>query len=266
MSNFGCDDRGPRGKRGERGERGERGKHGKTGPTGPTGTTGSLSGAQIGRWVFETVGSFTYTPTPGTRRAIVRGAGGGGGGGGVAAAAAPNDAGAASGGNSGVAIEVEIVAPPNTFLTGGPGVVGAAGPGMIGNGAVSSGQDSTVLIGGVLLTAPGGVGGNTAGSGAPTPNLNGPNPQLPATGVDYSAADLGGVGFALSTASTSIRGGDGGSGDYGIAGRGGFQAANGENASGQGAGGGGAAQSAGGTSVFNGGAGSPGFWIIEDYS
>lgn len=291
LDNFcdhGGEGEGERGERGERGKRGHRGHHGERGPrghdgaagppgatgaagatgvTGATGATGPSAGALIGRQVFNTAGPFVYTPTPGTTKAIVYGAGGGGGGGGVDPSGSVNDAAGASGGNSGVSIEVEVVAPPNTLLTGGPGLVGAAGPGMIGNGVPGNGIDSTLLIGGVLLTAPGGLGGNTGGVGFLTPIIIEPSAQPPAAGVDYSSSDQGGPGFAINAVSgTAIRGGDGGSGTYGIGGLGAFGSGDGAAASGNGAGGGGAAQQGGSAVTRIGGPGTPGIWIIEEYS
>jgi hypothetical protein len=176
-----------------------------------------------------------------------------------------NESAGASGGNSGIAIEVEIVAPPNTLLTGGPFTVGTGAPGMIGNGAVQNGGDSTLLIGGVLLTAPGGMGGNGA-NGASVPIIANPNPPaMLAVDVDYQASDLGGLGFGLGPNSAGVQGGTGGSGNYGIGGVGSTNGGNGENASGNGGGGGGAA-SLDSSPAHNGGIGSPGIWIIEEYS
>lgn len=247
------------------GERGERGKRGRRGPTGPTGPACPESGALLGRQVFNVAGNGTYTPTPGTRSAIVRGSGGGGGGGGVGATAG-GDAAAASGGNSGVSIEVEVIALPNTFLTGGPVVVGAGAPGMVGNGAVQNGGASTLLIGGVLLTAPGGTGGTSGGTGFTPPVIIPPGPPTLAVGVDYQSSDLGGPGFAPNSGPVvdGFLSGAGGSGSYGI-GANGVQFGNGLNASGNGAGGSGGASITNQPAV-NGGAGTPGIWIIEEYS
>jgi hypothetical protein len=92
------------------------------------------------------------------------------------------------------------------------------------------------------------------------------NTQALTTGVDYQAADLGGVGFTLGTAGGQFRGGDGGSGDYGIGGAG---SGNGDGsiASGSGGGGGGAGAVAGGAPFTGtGGDGSPGIWVIEEYA
>jgi hypothetical protein len=269
--------RGRRGSRGERGPRGHEGDPGTTGTTGATGATGAVgttgatgapgpsSGALIGRQIFNGAGPFLYTPTPGTHRALVRGSGGGGGGGGVGASGGAADAAGASGGNSGISIETEIVSV--LPLTGGPGIVGALGPGMVGNGVPGNGADSTLLIGGVFLTAPGGLGGNTGGFGFLTPIIIGPSAQPPAAGVDYSSSDLGGPGFALDPLSgAAIRGGDGGSGTYGTGGLGAFGSGDGAAASGNGAGGGGAAQQGDSAVVRAGGPGTVGIWIIEEYS
>jgi hypothetical protein len=252
------------GERGKRGKRGHRGHRGRTGPTGPTGPS---EGALIGRQVFDVASSGTYTPTPGTTKAIVRGCGGGGGGGGVGVSSGPNDAAGASGANSGTAIEAEIVAPPNTFLTGGPITVGAGAPGMVGNSSTQTGGDSTLVIGGVTLTAPGGVGGQTGSGGFLVPNvIPSPPPNVLAVGVDYQAADQGGYGFANTVNNIALQGGTGGSGDYGIGGGGKLGGGNGSNASGNGAGGGGASQRGGQVVAVNGGAGAPGLWIIEEFS
>lgn len=138
---------------------------------------------------------------------------------------------------------------------------------MVGNGVPGNGEDSTLLIGGVLLTAPGGLGGNSGGFGFLTPIIIGPSAQPPATDVDYSSSDLGAPGFAINALfSSGIRGGDGGSGDYGIGGLGAFQAGDGSAASGNGGGGGGAAQPGGSAETRIGGPGSEGIWIIEESS
>jgi hypothetical protein len=216
----------------------------------------------IGRQVFNTAGAAVYVPTPGARSAIVRGAGGGGGGGGIFID--PGFAGAAAGGNSGTAIEAQISELP--FLTGGPVVVGAGGLGIAGNAPGAPGGDSTLLIGGVLLTAPGGSGGSGTGNLNP-PSMVFPNTQLTTTGVDYQAADVGGVGFLLGVVGGQFRGGDGGSGDYGLGGEGSGNGP-GTSATGNGAGGGGAGGTAnqGAQLTLSGGNGSPGLWIIEEYA
>ena len=261
-------ERGERGKRGRRGHRGHDGHDGATGPTGPTGTTGPSAGALIGRQVFDVAGSGTYTPTPGTRSAIVRGCGAGGGGGGVLGTP-PAEPAVGAGGNSGTAIEVEVIAPPNTLLTGGPVVVGtggAGGTGLPGDGA--DGGDSTLLIGGTLLTAPGGKGGRGGGNST---SLNpGPFANNLAFGVDYQAFDLGGNGFTkVRTAASGfdVVAGNGGSGDYGGGGNGSTDTSDGLDGRGNGAGGGGAGNGAGNPTItHDGGDGAPGLWIIEEYS
>jgi len=240
------------------------GKRGKRGPRGPEGPEGPSTGALLGRQVFNVAGSGTYTPTAGARSAIVRGCGGGGGGGGTGATAGGSAA--APGGNSGVAIETEISMPGDALLTGGAFTVGAGALGMVGDGVPSNGGDSTLLIGGVLLTAPGGVGGGSGGTGSAPPAIFGPSAQTLAVGVDYQSSDLGGSGFALTLDDSGLLGGGGGSGSYGIGGLG--QAANaGDGLDASGNGGGGSGASADSADVaHNGGAGSPGIWIIEEYS
>ena len=235
---------------------GERGKRGKQGPTGPTGPS---SGALIGRQVFDTLGSGTYTPTPGTTKAIVRGSGGGGGGGGCPLTGGSTVS-VGAGGNSGVAIEVEI--NPGGPLTSGPFTVGAGGAGGIGV-AGAPGADSTLVIGGVTLTAPGGRNGLASTAGTPPFAVPGTRQFDVTSGVDYQACDQGGAGQAFST--TSALGGTGGSGDYGIGGAPGVDGANGSDGQGNGAGGGGASALTG-SAAANGGSGTNGIWIIEEYS
>ena len=291
---FDCDDDGEDGEDGERGRRGKRGRRGHrghdghdghdgkdghdghTGPTGSAGTTGPTgvagatgafgpsAGALIGRQVFNAAGGGIYTPTPGTRRATVRGGGGGGGGGGVPAIEAPRVVAVSSGGNSGVSVETHVVAPPNTFLSGGPFVVGAGGVGGVGAGFATPGGDSSIVVNGVLITAPGGQPGQT-GLFNDVPRLVAENIQAAlGTNVDYQSSDLGLPGFALdATSGQGAKGGSGGSGTYGIGGNGGLPGIGGAVGEGNGAGG-------GGTSTFsgasNGGDGAPGIWIIEEYS
>jgi hypothetical protein len=251
---------GPKESKGPRGPRGERGPRGPTGPAGPS------SGARIGRQVFDVATSTMYIPTSGTTKAVVRGSGAGGGGGGMDTTAV-GAVGASSGGNTGIAAEVEISAPPGTLLTGGPLVVGAGGPGGSGSSAGTDGGTSTLLIGGILLTLPGGFGGNSGAHGATPPVTVDSNTPTPSpNSVDYQAADLGQPGNANGLGATSIRGGDGGSGDYGIGGKGAFGAGDGFAADGNGAGGGGAAQTQASAVVRTGGDGTDGLWIIEEYS
>jgi hypothetical protein len=277
ISGCGCleCERGPRGERGKRGHRGDRGHRGRTGPTGftgptgptgftgPTGATGPSSGALLQRIALQASAPITFIPPSGTTKLIVKGCGGGGGGGG-AAATGVGEVALGSGGNSGVSVEAEI-------LTGGLNAIittGAGGAGGIGLVASQPGGASTITVGLVTLIAPGGAGGATAGGFPPPtpPLIIGETPQLTfASGpFDYQACDQGSPAFALST--TFFNGGTGGSGDYGI---GGVGAVNGSGGGapghGNGAGGGGAANGPS-SLVQTGGAGTPGFWIIEAYS
>lgn len=234
----------------------------------PTATS-EIEGRLVGRQIFDTPGSGTYVPTPGTRRAIVRGCGGGGGGGGVGATDGTSAAGAA-GGNSGIIVEREFVAASG-FLIGGPFTVGAIGVGgTAGNGA--QGGISVITIEGITLTAVGGSGANGSASGNPNPVIIGPSAQAAFGGsnADYQASDLGQPGWTLAVPASSIQaiGGAGGSGSFGIGGRGagGVSALGaGQNATGNGAGGGGAAISIN-TAAADGGDGSPGIWIVEEYT
>lgn len=231
----------------------------------------ATEGRLIGRQVFDAAGSGTYVPTAGTRRVVVRGCGGGGGGGGIGATNGSSAAGAA-GGNSGSAVEQEFVAAGD-LLTGGAFTVGAGGAGGVGSisgGIGTQGGDSTIEIEGDTLTARGGTGGAGSTAGASAPSILGPFSQPINADADYQSADLGGPGWTLAVpASASLAiGGAGGSGSFGIGGRGaggGNALGVGRDADGSGAGGGGAAISIN-TAATDGGDGSPGIWIVEEYA
>jgi hypothetical protein len=225
------------------------------------GATGSSTGELIGRQVLPGA-TGTYVPTPGATKAIVRGCGGGGGGGGVPILAGGVSA-AAAGGNSGVSVEREISTYPLP-MTGGAYTIGPGGAGGLAATSGAAGGDSTLVIGGVTLTAPGGSGGSP-GQGVAPPTIIPSSAQTPAgPGFDYQAYDLGGDGIAQQTTAFVV-GGNGGSGDYGGGGLGGRSVGNGSDAVGNGAGGGGASTLQN-SIAENGGDGAPGLWIIEEYT
>jgi hypothetical protein len=217
------------------------------------GGAGRLLGVQI----FETAGTATYTPTPGTRSVIVSGVGGGGGGGGAVAAGAgnvapgfPGSAGAYGrarfwSGFAGVTV---------TIGAGGAGGTGAAG----GNGGNSSF--------GALLSLPGGPGG-TAGA-AQVGSASGGNGNLapPPTGANLEAdvGHQGGISFGATGGQIAI-GGHGGHSRMGAGGIAGQVNLAGNNASGFGGGGGGTI-GVSNTSALTGGAGMRGRIVVEEYS
>jgi hypothetical protein len=108
------------------------------------------------------------------------------------------------------------------------------------------------------------------GVGSVFVSIFGPAFQTVATSVDYQKSDLGGAGFTILNppGTFQVTGGTGGSGSYGIGGRGSggdIGLGNGFAAAGNGAGGGGASSSIN-APLSTGGDGSPGIWIIEEYS
>jgi hypothetical protein len=228
----------------------------------------------IGRQISPLFG--TYVPTPGTRRAVVKMCGGGAGGGGVAASGGAAFFGAAGGGgSSGVYFEKNFYFG-GADITGGAAAVGAGGAGGVGGSAGSVGGDTTITIQATVYTAKGGGGGHKgvhAGDGAFATGTafiqfaHGGIPQAGSSAGDFIKADHGGTGCAPGTILTSpALGGSGGGGMSGIGGRGGDFNENGVDGSGNGAGGGGASSyPAGAQPAFNGGAGTEGLIIIDEY-
>lgn len=236
-------------------------------------------GDGIGRLtgVKEITVSGTYTPTPGTKRAIVDMIGGGGGGGSNATTVSPGYAAAANGGNSGS--RVVLLSTINDQATYEV-VIGSAGAGGAVNTASgsdgSSGGDTK--FGGFIAT--GGRGGSrgTAFNVLPTAGAsNAPNPEnTTPTGGDLVLVQhrghTGDGGFLFSP--DNARGGKGGEGEYGNAGvaialSAGVNASPGNNASGFGSGGSGSVSVTGtGTTgvSMKGGNGSPGVVIIWEYA
>lgn len=235
--------------------------------TGLLGATGNQAEALVaigatGRLINVRVitATGTYTPTTGTTSIIAMALGGGGGGGG-SSATGPGAIGCGGGGTSG-SLAV------SRFTSGFSGLtvtIGAAGgPGSIGN---VGGNGGTTSLGGIL-TAPGGIGGQTSGSLAVAfAGVNG-TPSLP-TGVNFfsQGAQLGTPGWG-SFAGGVVMGGGGGSSQFGV---GGYRSSTstgnvaGNGASGYGCGGGGCASgpSQGGAA---GAAGTIGVMFIYEFS
>lgn len=206
----------------------------------------------------------TYTKTPGTNNAKVRGVGGGGAGGGVGASSSTTVRGG-GGGSSGTYGELWLTSVPATVAC----TIGAAGVGQTGNDGAAGGN--TVF--GSLLTLPGGKGGTlgiqvtgaarTAGGGAIADA---------ATGATMSVrGQIGGDAFAISA--TTITAGYGANNPLGsgaseitaTSSTGTAFSSGGILATGYGAGGGGAVCGIGGVAQA-GGAGAAGILIIEEYA
>jgi len=203
--------------------------------------------------VFTSSG--TYTPTPGTVKAIVKLVAGGGGGGGAPATAAGQFS-VGSGGGAGANIESLISNPTAQTVT-----IGAAGTITSGNNGGTGGTTSF----GSLLVALGGVGGTTSGpSGSSVGTNGGLGGAVSTTGnILNQHGAQGGAGTGIVGAFAF--GGYGGSSPFGAGGA--LQAAAstaGLNAQGFGAGGGGAFNGPG-NGANPGGTATGGYLVVYEY-
>lgn len=203
--------------------------------------------------------SGTYTPTPGMNSCIVKLGGAGGAGGGAPITIAGN-VGLGAGGHAGAYGEGRFTAAQigaSQVVTIGAGGVPTTNAG--GNGG------NTSL--GVLIVAPGGAGGPSAGNSAPPLSAgNGNLPAVASSGANLlrGSGPVSPIGLAI-----SIAVGFSGAGANSAFGSGGGSINNtaaGQQATGLCAGGsGGMALSANATARL-GGAGAPGFMYIEEYT
>lgn len=174
----------------------------------------SPAGRFIGSRTYTTSGTFTYTPSPGTKRVKVTLVGGGGAGGAVASTSSTRASMSQAGSSGATAVGYFEVDFSNISVTVGAGGVGTSGN---GNGGGSSSF-------GTKMSAPGGVGGNfasninsaywvspAASGGTPAgANLYGSAGNMGTSG-QVLAINSGGAGVGgISTLGGSIgRGGDG---------------------------------------------------------
>ncbi|MEK6744288.1 MAG: glycine-rich domain-containing protein [Nitrospirota bacterium] len=224
--------------------------------------TGSKKLAQsgTGRWlrtVVLTAGS-SHVTGPQATSIFVRMVGGGGGGGGCSYAASNFAFG--GGGASGAYAEKTFTVTPNTAYTYAIGGAGAAGANTAGTGG--TGGDSTFAVGGVTVTAKGGLGGVGMATGATLIFARG------GAGVIATLGDVNGRGMAgrPGIRHSGLLGCSGNGGSNPLGGGGG----NGSNAHavgaaglGYGAGGGGGAAM---TAAVLGGAGTAGCIIVDEFA
>lgn len=116
----------------------------------------AMSGRFTGFQLFLTPGTFTYTPTAGTKKILIRMVGGGGGGGGCSATSAGQYATGAAGG-AGAYAEHFINSLASTYTV----VIGAGGAGGATSGAGTTGGNT--IFGGIV-TCNGGVAGPGGGA------------------------------------------------------------------------------------------------------
>jgi hypothetical protein len=206
---------------------------------------------------YLTSGTSITHPT-GTRIIRVRGVGGGGAGGGCA-----SGAGAMGGmGGSGTYGEkwYTLATLTSAYVVGAAGAANSAAAG-------DAGGDSTFTHDGVVLTLPGGNGGATVAAGSTVSDANGGSNAGVATNADFEINGQRGAHTTRLSASEVFNIGPGGSNPLG-SGAGSVSssgAVQGFAATGYGAGGGGSYNAA--VLVDRpGGAGTPGIWLVEEYS
>lgn len=199
-----------------------------------------------------------YTPHRDARTLHLRMVGGGGGGGGAESGA---NYGVGGGGASGMYLETWLVLGQRA--TGGAVAVGAAGTGGSGAAAGANGGTTSVVINGRTYAAAGGTGGLYMANGSDT-RQTGSVVQQGGSSSGDGIILAGCPGFDGHRASTpSLSGGNGGTSPLGVAGWGSKSTlGNAGSAAGFGAGGGGAVS---GATTRDGGSGSPGIVIIEEY-
>lgn len=210
----------------------------------------AVGGRLIGTQVFSASG--TYTPTPGTKFVVVEVQGGGGGGGGVSATGPTSTAVSGSGGSGSYA-----KARVNSGFSGVAVTVGAKGAG--GVAGVNSGGNGGTSSFGALVSAPGGIGGQSLVAGTPPMSRGGSAYATPPSGGNIeSRTGVAGGGCMVVTGpvgsyspGANSRFGEGGS--VGLA------------AGGPGAGGGGAVNLFSAAAIA-GGDGGAGLVIVWEYS
>lgn len=224
--------------------------------------SGKAPGGFIKRRVFGTVGTTTYTPTPGTNYIVVTVLGGGGGGGGTPAMASDAYGVAGGGGAGGVAI--------SQIASGFSGATVTVGNGGGGGAGVGGGVGGTSSFG-AFCSATGGQGGAAAGGVAIPAMQTGGAGGVGTGGNIYTSNGSSGIyGTALSHvnqvsgpgASSPATGGGGGNSVFSPDPGSGW---NGNPATSYGAGGGGAAASWS-SPAKSGGNGGQGIVFVDEYA
>lgn len=215
------------------------------------------SGRLLNVQVFTS--SALYTPTPGTKKAIVEVQGAGGAGAGTNS---PATMCAASGsGTSGAYAKAIIDNPtPQQITVGSGGKGGVNNPAGNGN---AGGQSSF----GSLVTAIGGLGGEamTAGTGVWSAFFSGTMPAIQFTGASISGRGCGMPTISLRLGGVFSYSGNGGDSIFGAGGIGSRGQSRGGDGVGYGAGGAGANVNGGIAGSFTGGDGADGVVIVWEY-
>lgn len=222
-------------------------------------TTGELLNVQT----FKVAGTFTYTPTAGTKYYIVEAMGGGGGGGATASTTSLQicigDGGSSGAYGKGVYFPVDPAATVSV-------TVGAAGVGGVADGAAATAGGTSSF--GAYLSVSGG-GGCPTGTSTSTQTLGNkfPTDSNIITGANIASknSEIPTIGIAMNAAQLSCNAGA--SSPFGVGGLPSFSSSgsvNGVNATGNAAGGGGAA-TVPSSVAKSGGNGTPGIVIVWEY-
>lgn len=171
------------------------------------------AGRLLNTQTFSTAGTFTYTPSPGTRYVIVEVQGAGGGGGGAPATTSAQVS-ASSGGGGGSFAKSRIT----SAFAGVTVTVGAAGVG--GASGANNGSPGGTSSFGSLVSAPGGNGGLALAATAPPTSRGGVAASSPPVGANIESS-IGQPGNGTSIISLTVgNNGFGGSSVKGPAGAG----------------------------------------------
>ncbi len=215
-------------------------------------TNGTLLNIQI----FNTAGTFTYTPTAGALTAVVEVLGGGGGGGGSASTGAGQISAGAGGGAGGYGRKRILSGLTTTTVT-----VGAFGGGGSAGASGSAGGTSSF---GAIVSCTGGNGGAAGVAGTTGAGLGAAGGT--STGGDLNITGQSGDGPFGAGSIPIVKSGKGANSQYGAGGT--FQVtfATGGAASGFGSGGGGSADPPSQGSPASGGNGAIGLVIVWEYA
>jgi hypothetical protein len=224
-------------------------------------TTGAGGAGRYIRTQVISAGT-TLQVSPATNTIFARVQGGGGGGGGVALNAAGNGT-VGGGGSAGAYAEKTFAVIPNTTYTVAIGAAGAAG--ASGGGTGGAGGQTTLAVGAVTVTAPGGLGGTFLATGAVANSALGGASPAAATNGDVNQGGMPGRMGWLVAAGASGVGGGGGDSNFGNGGDERKTTGAGTAAKGFGAGGSGALSLASGAAAA-GGAGAGGVIVVDEYS
>ena len=215
---------------------------------------------------FVTTGSQTYTPTAGTKFAVIEIVGAGGGGGASTSSSSGSSSAGGGGGGGGYVRKLLYASQIGATATIVIGSLGNGGGSSGSNG--SSGGNTTFTCTGsfsaTVLTASGGPGGYGGSSSASAGVVASSTPGGASTNGDVNnQGGYGGCGFS-GQAGAQPMSGEGGDSFFGRGGQSQYNGA-GVNGSGKGGGGSGGASPSGGTAQA-GGNGTNGYAIITEFS